>query len=81
MNAPVPAGLLTFGDEMRPCKLTTHVKSYPAGKNDFMFERNLNYQVAPIIVDHNNGKPTLVFCRCDGAGCDGAGASSTQVLT
>ena len=58
-----PAGLMAFGEEMRPVKLTTIVRGYPQSKNDFLFERRLNDHLAGVIAEHSKGKPTLVFCR------------------
>ena len=54
---------MTFGDEMRPVKLTTVVRGYPQSRNDFLFERRLNDHLAGVIAEHSKGKPTLVFCR------------------
>jgi ATP-dependent DNA helicase HFM1/MER3 len=59
-----PAGLRQYGDELRPCTLTTHVKGYAPAKNDFLFERRLNDHVFAIISAHSKGRPALVFCRC-----------------
>lgn len=59
-----PSGLRQYGDELRPCKLTTHVKGYAPSKNDFLFERRLNDFVYGIIRDYSKGRPALVFCRC-----------------
>lgn len=58
-----PQGLRQYGDELRPCKLTTHVKGYNAAKNDFLFERRLNEYVYGIVRDYSNGRPALVFCK------------------
>ena len=58
-----PSGLMTFGEEMRPVKLTTVVRGYPQSRNDFLFERRLNDHLAGVIAGHSKGKPTLVFCR------------------
>ncbi|WIA13166.1 hypothetical protein OEZ85_006758 [Tetradesmus obliquus] len=58
-----PQGLRQYGDELRPCKLTTHVKGYNAAKNDFLFERRLNEYVYGIVRDYSNGRPALVFCN------------------
>lgn len=58
-----PTGLRQYGDELRPCKLTTHVKGYAPSKNDFMFERRLNEYVLTIVKEYSKGRPALVFCR------------------
>lgn len=58
-----PAGLRQYGDELRPCKLTTHVKGYNATKNDFLFERRLNEYVYNVVSNYCNGRPALVFCK------------------
>jgi ATP-dependent DNA helicase HFM1/MER3 len=52
-----------YGNELRPCKLTTHVKGYAPSKNDFMFERRLNEYVFTIVKEYSKGRPALVFCR------------------
>lgn len=58
-----PTGLRQYGDELRPCKLTTHVKGYNPSKNDFLFERRLNDHVYTIVKEYSKGRPALVFCR------------------
>lgn len=58
-----PEGLRQFGEELRPCKLTTHVKGYAPAKNDFLFERRLNDHVFNVVSDFSKGRPALVFCR------------------
>ncbi|GFH13050.1 helicase ATP-binding domain-containing protein [Haematococcus lacustris] len=62
LGAPIPEGLRVYGEEMRPCKLTTVVRSYADSKNDFLFEGRLNQHVAPLIMEFSGQKPTLVFC-------------------
>lgn len=57
------AGVRQYGDELRPCKLTTHVKSYAPGKNDFLFERRLNGYLHQVVAEHSSGRPALVFCK------------------
>lgn len=56
-------GLKQYGDELRPCKLTMHVKGFVPSKNDFLFERRLNDHVYSIVREYSKGKPALVFCR------------------
>ncbi|OAE22601.1 hypothetical protein AXG93_777s1080 [Marchantia polymorpha subsp. ruderalis] len=59
----VPAkAVKRFGEEMRPVKLSTRVYGYPAAKNDFLFEKRLQYYIYDVILQHSSGKPTLVFC-------------------
>ena len=63
LGAPVPKGVKVFGEELRPVKLKTTIKSYCKGRNnDFMFEKRLNTFVWPLIKQYSRGKPTLVFC-------------------
>eukprot|EP00775_Hariotina_reticulata_P011878 gene11878-12022_t len=57
------AGVRQYGEELRPCKLTTHVKSYQPAKNEFMFEKRLNEYVIGVVLEHSSGRPTLVFCN------------------
>lgn len=63
LQAPT-VGVLTFGEELRPVKLTTIVKGYAPTKTDFLFERRLNDHLLPVIQAYSTHKPTLVFCRC-----------------
>ena len=62
LQAPA-LGVLAFGEELRPVKLTTIVKGYSPTKTDFLFERRLNDHLLPVIQAHSARKPTLVFCR------------------
>ncbi|GAX85570.1 hypothetical protein CEUSTIGMA_g12985.t1 [Chlamydomonas eustigma] len=55
-------GLKQFGEEARPVKLKTVVRSFRATKNDFMFEKLLSGYLPPIISEFSKGKPTLIFC-------------------
>eukprot|EP00955_Chlamydomonas_euryale_P105856 365664-Chlamydomonas_euryale.AAC.14 len=43
-----PTGLKTFGEEVRPVRLHTVVRSYPPAKNDFLFERRLCDHVSSV---------------------------------
>lgn len=60
---PCPAGIRQYGDELRPCKLTTIVKSYQPAKNEFLFERRLNEYLISVVLEHSSGRPSLVFCK------------------
>jgi ATP-dependent DNA helicase HFM1/MER3 len=51
-----------FGEEFRPVPLTTVVKGYPARGNPFVFAAGLNRCLREVILAHNNGRPSLVFC-------------------
>lgn len=62
LNVPA-AGIKQYGEELRPCKLTTHVKGYNPAKNDFLFERRLNEYVYGITTGYSSGRPALVFCK------------------
>ena len=55
-------GCKVFGEEMRPVTIKTVVKAFPSGKNDFLFERNLNEKVFPILQEHWQQKPVIIFC-------------------
>jgi hypothetical protein len=63
LRAPA-AGLLVFGEDMRPVRLVTHVRGYAQTSNDFLFERRLNDYLPGIVTEFSRGKPTLIFCRC-----------------
>ena len=56
------AGALVFGENYRPVPLQITVKSYQPSKNEFLFEKFLNYRVFPIIRGEGLGTSTLVFC-------------------
>lgn len=57
-------GCKVFGEEMRPVTIKTVVKAFPrnAGKNDFLFEKNLNQKVFPILQEFWQQKPVIIFC-------------------
>jgi hypothetical protein len=57
-----PGGCRTYGEEMRPVKIQTHVKGFPPAANDFMFERRLNERVFAIVQERWGEKPVLAFC-------------------
>lgn len=56
------SNVLCFGEEYRPVTLTKIVKSFPPGKNQFLFQQNLKYKLFEVIAQYHDGKPTLVFC-------------------
>jgi len=53
----------SFGDEFRSTPIEKHVFGYNMQKNEFQFERSLNYRLVEIIRKFSSGKPTLVFCQ------------------
>lgn len=55
-------GCKVFGEEMRPVTIRNVVKAFPPGKNDFLFERNLNEKVFPILNEYWQQKPVIIFC-------------------
>lgn len=56
------AGLWIFGEEFRPVKLQTHVRSFRDGTNDFMFNKFLKDHLYSVVLEFYCGKQTLVFC-------------------
>jgi len=56
-------GLRKFGEEFRPIKLQKHVIGFPETKNEFTFERALNFKLAGVIRQYSDNRPTLVFCQ------------------
>lgn len=58
-----PAGLLVFGEEMRPVRLVTHVRGYSQTGNDYLFERRLSDYLPGIVAEFSKGRPSLIFCR------------------
>jgi ATP-dependent DNA helicase HFM1/MER3 len=61
LRAP-PHGVLVFGSEYRPVQVDVKVFAYDDGKNDFLFDRNLNYKLADMVRQYARERPTLVFC-------------------
>ncbi|KAF5306945.1 hypothetical protein FQA39_LY00175 [Lamprigera yunnana] len=61
----VPAISYKFGNDMRPIKLKKVVYGYNYNSklsNPFKFDLMLNYKLQSIILQHSEGKPTLIFC-------------------
>lgn len=56
-----PEGTFVFGEEFRPVKLQTYVRSFRDGNNDFLFNKNLKGHVFGVIQEFYRGKQTLVF--------------------
>ena len=56
-------GLKKFGEEFRPVKLNKFVLGYPPAKNEYTFERALNFKLANVIKQYSSKRPTLVFCQ------------------
>jgi ATP-dependent DNA helicase HFM1/MER3 len=61
LNVPA-AGLLQFGEHFRPVPVEKIVLGYRPAKNDFLFEKNLDYRLLELIQKYGDGKPCLVFC-------------------
>ncbi|KAI9291164.1 P-loop containing nucleoside triphosphate hydrolase protein [Neoconidiobolus thromboides FSU 785] len=52
-----------FGDEYRPVPLIKEVLGYPKNsKNDFIFDKNLDYKLPDVIKKYSDGEPSLIFC-------------------
>lgn len=75
------SGIQAYGEEMRPVQLRTVVKGYPSAKNDFLFERNLSNHVYALYMEHGNGRPCLVFCRCGHSQCAATMAENEKPLS
>ena len=63
LNVDKGIGLKSFGEEYRPIRLEKHVLGYPAAKNEFLFERALNFKLASVIKQYSNNRATIVFCQ------------------
>jgi ATP-dependent DNA helicase HFM1/MER3 len=62
LEAPEEA-TLNFGEEYRPIKLDVKVVGVNnTSKSQFLFEKNLNFKLLPIIQEYSGGKSTIVFC-------------------
>ncbi|KAJ8983996.1 hypothetical protein NQ317_008701 [Molorchus minor] len=54
-----------FSEEMRPVKLKKIVLGYnynPKNTSPFKFDLSLNYKLQSLMMQHSEGKPTLIFC-------------------
>lgn len=56
-------GLRIYGDEYRPVKIERLVLGYNMAKNEFLFEKNLNYKLAELISRYSDDRPSLIFCQ------------------
>ncbi|KAF8408273.1 hypothetical protein HHK36_007422 [Tetracentron sinense] len=74
-------GIKSFGEEMRPVKLTTKVFGYAPAKNDFLFERRLQNYIFDILMQHSRGKSALVFCSTRKGAQEAAQRLSQIVVT
>lgn len=54
-------GMFVFGEEYRPVKLQTYVRTFSDGTNDFLFAKFLKNHVYGVILQFYRGKQTLVF--------------------
>eukprot|EP00826_Nyctotherus_ovalis_P016986 TRINITY_DN14961_c0_g1_i4.p1 TRINITY_DN14961_c0_g1~~TRINITY_DN14961_c0_g1_i4.p1 ORF type:complete len:349 (+),score=67.52 TRINITY_DN14961_c0_g1_i4:422-1468(+) len=63
LNVDQNTGLKNFGEEYRPIKLQKHVLGYPAARNEFLFERALDFKLAEVIRKYSNDRAALVFCQ------------------
>lgn len=62
LEAP-PECTFFFGPEFRPVPLKVIVKGCGRNSNEFFFDKSLSNFVPPIIDEHSNGKPAIVFCH------------------
>jgi len=53
---------LTFDSSYRPVPLRLEVVGFEQRTNDFIFDRNLERELRPLILANWNYRPTLVFC-------------------
>lgn len=60
INAPIDGGVVCVGDEFRPVHVDVIVIGYQSAKNDYIFDRNLNYKLASVIMQYSNGRPVLI---------------------
>ena len=58
-----PDCIKNFGDEYRSTPIEKHVFGYNMPRNEFQFEKSLNYRLVEIIRKFSSGKPTLIFCQ------------------
>lgn len=56
-------GLRIYGEEYRPVKVERLVLGYNMAKNEFIFEKNLNYKLAELISKYSDERPSLIFCQ------------------
>jgi ATP-dependent DNA helicase HFM1/MER3 len=56
-------GILRFGEEFRPVKLEYKVLGFYPAKNDFLFDKTLNYKIFEVVKTHYNRKSTLIVTK------------------
>lgn len=77
LNVNIKAGMKSFGEEYRPVKVEKIVLGYNNAKNEYMFEKYLNYRVAELIAKYSEQRPSLVFCQTQ----KGTVVAAQQLLT
>jgi superfamily II RNA helicase len=56
-------GLKIFGEEYRPVQIEKIVLGYNNDKNEYLFEKNLNFRLADLLQKYSDDRPSLVFCQ------------------
>jgi len=63
LEVDLKTSLKKFGDEYRPVKIEKLVFGYNMAKNEYLFEKYLNYRLADAIAKYSDNRPSLVFCQ------------------
>jgi ATP-dependent DNA helicase HFM1/MER3 len=66
-----------FGEEFRPVRIEKHVFGYNNAKNEYLFEKYLNYRLADLIIKYSENRPSLIFCQTQ----KGTIVAAQQLLT
>lgn len=74
-----PSYVFHFGEEYRPIPLDIHVLGYRSSKNDFMFDKSLNYKLQDVINTYSDSKPTIIFCSSRKGACSTASFLANSV--
>lgn len=74
-----PSYVFHFGEEYRPIPLDIHVLGYRSSKNDFMFDKSLNYKLQDVISTYSDSKPTIIFCSSRKGACSSASFLANNV--
>jgi ATP-dependent DNA helicase HFM1/MER3 len=55
--------LKKFGEEFRPVQIERIVLGYNMDKNEYLFEKYLNFRLADLIIRYSDNRPSLIFCQ------------------
>lgn len=77
LQVDILKAMKNFGEEFRPVKIEKHVFGYNNAKNEYLFEKYLNYRLADLIIKYSDNRPSLIFCQTQ----KGTIVAAQQLLT